>query len=138
MAFKYKYFISMVVFLAVAFIHCSKVTDPEPEPVTIISLLDSDIPKGKHTILWDQKDNNKNQVTDGNYRAVLGLESYTKYADFNISSQNDHVAVPKGIVIFPSLAPISVNSPTYATGDTVCVYFELDDKQHVELSIEKY
>ena len=126
-----------MLFLAFVFIHCSKITDPEPDPVIIISLLDTDIPKGKHSIMWDQKDKDKQQVSDGNYRAVLGLENYTKYADFNISSQNDHVPVPKGIVIYPTLALISVNSATYATGDTVCIYFELDDKQHVELSIEK-
>jgi len=138
MNYKYRCILSVVAFLAVGFIHCSKITDPEPEPESIVSLLNSEIPKGKHTIMWDQKDKDKNQVSDGNYRAVLGFENYNKYADFNISSQNDHVPIPKGIVIFPHLAPISVNSETYATGDTVCIYFNLDDKQYVELSIEKY
>lgn len=131
----------MAAFLAIVFIHCSKITGPEPEPVIIVSLLNSDIPKGKHSIIWDQKNKNKQQVSDGDYRTVLESENYTKYADFNISSQNDHVPVPKGmlsIVIFPTLAPISVTSSTYATGDTVCIYFKLDDKQHVELNIEKY
>lgn len=138
MTYNYKFIIPVAAFLAVAFIHCSKITDPDPEPVAIVSLLNADIPKGKHSIMWYQEDKNKQQVSDGNYRAALELADYTKYADFNISSENDHVPIPKGIVIFPHSAPLSVNSATYATGDTVCIYFELEEKQHVELRIEKY
>ena len=138
MTLKIKIILSAIAFFTFVFLHCSKVTDPEPEPVIIVTLLDSDIPKGKHSVMWYQKDKNKQQVSNGDYRAALELADYTKYADFNISSQNEHVPVPKGIVIYPSLAPISVNSEAYAPGDTVCIYFEIDDKQHVELNIEKY
>jgi len=68
------------------------------------------------------------------------LKDSKEFTSFKISSNYPHVSVPyvpPGKIEFSFNPPISVNSSTYAKGDTVCIRFEVKETQYVILKIEK-
>ena len=128
----------LIIFFSSIFFNSCSILDPKSD--NIITLVNARQQSGTYLVLWNQLDKDNKMVSDGNYRAILKLDSGDKNASFKISSNHSHVQVPydsSGNVVFPFSPPISVNSSTYAKGDTVCIQYELSKSQNVKLDIEK-
>jgi hypothetical protein len=116
------------------------IVNSHTESKYVNTLINSKKIKGQYIYQWNQINQHGNQVSNNNYRAILMLGKTKHSTPFRISSDFPHVFVPidsLGRIEFPFMPPISVNSPTYSKGDTVCIKFELDSTQNITLHIEK-
>ncbi|MDH4222584.1 MAG: hypothetical protein OEV55_03485 [candidate division Zixibacteria bacterium] len=130
--------------IALVFIIDCKKKTTEPENRLQIILVNEEKEAGRCVVLWEQLDDEGDQVTDGRYRAQIVADGFQGVDEFQILTGNAQAPAACDSTYceadggqLPQSFSISVDRYIYAPHDTVCIYFDLPAASSVQIKIEK-